>query len=66
MPAQLLLGSLCLLLAIAAGCDDPLAERCYLPDDCDAGQQCSNGGDRSRQGLCEPIPDMSADADMAN
>jgi hypothetical protein len=49
--ARLALAALSLALT---ACTQPLWERCYLPDDCSAGLECSNEGDRSRQGLCLP------------
>lgn len=38
----------------ATACNRPLADRCYLPEDCSDGDICSNDGDRSQQGLCVP------------
>lgn len=49
---------LCLLLpTMFLGCNEPLADRCDVDDDCPDGQVCSNDGDRSHKGYCEPAPE---------
>lgn len=54
---------LALALITAAGCVEPLAERCYIDRDCPGEAVCSNGGDRASQGFCVPEPDAGpADA----
>ncbi|MFV8753015.1 hypothetical protein ACNOYE_20910 [Nannocystaceae bacterium ST9] len=37
-----------------SACIRPLADRCYLAEDCPDDEICSNAGDRSHQGLCLP------------
>ncbi len=50
-------GVLCAGIAVFAlfsACVAPLWDRCFRPEDCGAGEVCSNGGDPAQQGLCLP------------
>lgn len=44
-------------VALLSGCDERLADRCYMDRDCDEPQICSNNGDRTHQGFCVDPPE---------
>lgn len=59
----LLLASALVALLVAAGCQESLADRCYLSADCPGGLVCSNDDQRAHQGFCVAPPEEEPEAE---